>query len=219
MMQVTQEVRAILLSHGRLMRVRKGQIVVSVGLPATDVFLVVEGQVAVSLLSSAGRETLLRTIGPDELFGEMAVIDGEARSADVVALENGVLSAIPGDRFAGLIGNDPAVSLWLAQFLCRQVRTLTGKVYELSNLTVSSRLLSEIRRLANGSGTGSGAAVIARPPTHAEMAARIGTNRETVTRELGHLLRQGLIARQGRSIVIPSLEQLDAELRHLSPTA
>lgn len=78
------------------MRVRKGQVLLAVGLPATDVYVVLEGSVSVSLVSAQGRETVLRAIGAREMFGELAAIDGEPRSADVVAVENSTLLVIPG---------------------------------------------------------------------------------------------------------------------------
>ena len=216
-MRVSDEVRAVLMAHGRTVRARKGQIVLSIGLPANDVFLVVEGRASVTLVSALGRETVLRSIGPDEIFGELAAIDGGARAADVVASQDCLLAVIPGARFVELLESDARVGLWLARYLCRQVRYLTGKVYELANMSVGARLLAELLRIAENHPEADGMVTIVRPPTQAELAARIGTNRETVTRELSLLLQQGLIGREGRQILIPSLARLAGELRHLSP--
>ena len=112
---VPDEVRATLAAHGRQMRVRKGQVLLAVGLPANDVSLVIEGCVSVSLISAQGRETVLRAIGPGEMFGELAAIDGAPRSADVVAAENSTLLVIPGAAFVDLIGREAGLSLGLAR--------------------------------------------------------------------------------------------------------
>lgn len=215
---VPAEVRAILLANARLLRVRKGQIVLSVGLPANDVFLVLEGRLSVSLISPQGRETVLRSIGPDEIFGELAAIDGQVRSADVVAAEASKLALIPGPTFLTLIETTPAIARWITQQLSQQVRYLTSKVFELSNMSVGSRLIAELLRLANEQPGEDHSAIIARPPTQAELAARIGTNRETVTREMTLLTERGLIARKGRQIVVPSLDRLMARLDAHAPS-
>lgn len=214
---VPGEVREILAAHGRQMRVRKDQVLLAVGLPANDVYLVIDGCVSVSLISAQGRETVLRAIGPGEMFGELAAIDGAPRSADVVAAENSTLLVIPGATFVELIGREPVLSLWLARYLAHQVRYLTNRIYELSTMGVGPRLQAELLRLAGEPDT-KGAATITRAPTQAELAARIGTNRETVTREFSLLIREGLVQRDGRRIVVPSVERLADRLHRYSQT-
>lgn len=200
------------------MRVRKGQVLLAVGLPANDVYVVLEGSVSVSLVSAQGRETVLRAIGPREMFGELAAIDGEPRSADVVAVENSTLLVIPGPTFAGLLGVEPVLSLWLARYLSHQVRYLTNRIYELSTMGVGPRLQAELLRLA-GEPDQAGAATINRIPTQAELAARIGTNRETVTREFSLLIKEGLVMREGRRIVVPSVARLADRLHRYSQSS
>lgn len=217
-LMVPDDVQAVLALHGRQMRVRKGQVLLAVGLPATDVYVVLEGSVSVSLVSAQGRETVLRAIGPREMFGELAAIDGEPRSADVVAVENSTLLVIPGPTFAGLLGVEPVLSLWLARYLSHQVRYLTNRIYELSTMGVGPRLQAELLRLA-GEPDQAGAATINRIPTQAELAARIGTNRETVTREFSLLIKEGLVTREGRRIVVPSVARLADRLHRYSQSS
>lgn len=217
-LKVPDDVQAVLALHGRQMRVRKGQVLLAVGLPATDVYVVLEGSVSVSLVSAQGRETVLRAIGPREMFGELAAIDGEPRSADVVAVENSTLLVIPGPTFAGLLGVEPVLSLWLARYLSHQVRYLTNRIYELSTMGVGPRLQAELLRLA-GEPDQAGAATINRIPTQAELAARIGTNRETVTREFSLLIKEGLVMREGRRIVVPSVARLADRLHRYSQSS
>lgn len=217
-LKVPDDVQAVLAHHGRQMRVRKGQVLLAVGLPANDVYVVLEGSVSVSLVSAQGRETVLRAIGPREMFGELAAIDGEPRSADVVAVENSTLLVIPGPTFAGLLGVEPVLSLWLARYLSHQVRYLTNRIYELSTMGVGPRLQAELLRLA-GEPDQAGAATINRIPTQAELAARIGTNRETVTREFSLLIKEGLVMREGRRIVVPSVARLADRLHRYSQSS
>ncbi|OYX96549.1 MAG: hypothetical protein B7Y74_00950, partial [Novosphingobium sp. 35-62-5] len=132
--------REVLARNGRQLRVRKGHVLLAVGLPANDVYLVIEGSVSVSLVSAQGRETVLRLIEQGEMFGELAAIDGQPRSADVVAVENSTLLVIPGATFVSLIEKEPVLSLWLARYLAHQVRYLTNRIYELSTMGVGPRL-------------------------------------------------------------------------------
>ncbi|MDP3550839.1 MAG: Crp/Fnr family transcriptional regulator [Novosphingobium sp.] len=215
---VPDAVRDVLARNGRQLRVRKGHVLLAVGLPANDVYLVIEGSVSVSLVSAQGRETVLRLIEQGEMFGELAAIDGQPRSADVVAVENSTLLVTPGATFVGLIESEPVLSLWLARYLAHQVRYLTNRIYELSTMGVGPRLQAELLRLA-GNPAPDGSACITRIPTQAELAARIGTNRETVTREFALLVREGLLTREGRRIVVPSVTRLADRLHRYSQTA
>lgn len=217
-LKVPDNVREVLARNGRQLRVRKGHVLLAVGLPANDVYLVTEGSVSVSLVSSQGRETVLRLIEQGEVFGELAAIDGQPRSADVVAVENSTLLVIPGSTFTGLIESEPVVSLWLARYLAHQVRYLTNRIYELSTMGVGPRLQAELLRLA-GEPAADGSACIVRVPTQAELAARIGTNRETVTREFALLVREGLLVKEGRRIMVPSVARLADRLHRYSQTA
>lgn len=215
---VPEVVRQILTENGRVMRVRKGHALLAVGLLASDVYLVVEGLLSVSLVSAQGRETVLRAIGPGEIFGELAAIDGQPRSADVVASVNSCLMVIPGKIFLDLIAKEPVLSLWLARYLAHQVRYLTNRIYELSTMAVGTRLQAELLRLAEMTDQ-TGGASISRVPTQSELAARIGTNRETVTREFSLLVRERLVVKEGRRIVIPSVSKLAERIKRYSQTA
>lgn len=213
---VPEEIRTILLSRATLARARTGQHVVAVGLPSNDVFLILEGRVSVSLMSAQGRETMIRTVGPNQIVGELAALDGAARSADVIATEPLQLAVIRGSAFVELAETHAALGLWLARHLTRQVRFLTDRVYELSNLAVGSRLQCELLRLAIEQGISGDSAVIGNPPTQSELASRIGTNRETITREMKLLVQHGLVRKSGRQIEIPSLHRLGMKVRDLS---
>lgn len=214
---VPEAVRQVLTNNGRTIHVRKGQVLSAVGLTANEVYLVVDGGLCVSLVSAQGRETVLRAIGPDEIFGELAAIDGEPRSANVVASINSSLIAIPGKTFLAMIEQEPVLSLWLARYLAHQVRYLTNRIYELSTMAVGARLQAELLRLAEVPDSKGGASIL-RLPTQTELAARIGTNRETVTREFSHLVREKLIIKEGRRIVIPSVSKLADRIKRYSQT-
>ncbi len=201
------------LPRGRLVRVKRGQVIIAEGTLSTDVYLIVSGLLQVSVLSVSGRETIFRTISPNELVGELAAIDNAERSATVAALEDTVLSHLTAEHFRKYLSEVPMAGFWMARQLTDRVRDLSVRTFEMANLSVGGRLVAELLRLAPPPQPGADMATIADLPTHAELAARIGTNRETVTRELRSLARQDLVAQTGRSLAIPSFARLQSVLK------
>jgi CRP/FNR family cyclic AMP-dependent transcriptional regulator len=199
------------LARARAMPVRKGQIVIAEGTLSSDVYLICQGRVQVLLVSESGREVVLRNMEPHRIFGENAAIDGLPRSARVVAIEDGQLAHMSGPDFVTFLGEVPHAGLWMAQQLAARVRDLTDKTFELATMPVASRIQAELLRMAAQGATVSGhpdRAMIERFPTHAELAARTGTHREAVSRELGQLAQEGLLRQSGRSLEVLSLTGL-----------
>lgn len=167
-----------------------------------------EGRLNVVLYSTSGREVSLRELAAGDIFGELAAIDGEERCANIVAATDARVTAFRRIDFVAAIRASPEVSDWLLRSLVLQVRGLTEKLFEMSALHIQARLHSELLRLAR-SASATGQQEIFPAPTHAELANRIGTHREAVTREM-KVLSDRKIIRCGRR----RLEFLDiAELQ------
>jgi CRP/FNR family transcriptional regulator, cyclic AMP receptor protein len=88
------------------------------------------------------------------------------------------------------------------------IRALTTRVYEFSTLAVNNRIQAELLRLANLAPQGSNAARIAPAPTHGDIASRVSSHREAVTRELNRLSRIGVIERRGGTLLVKDLDRL-----------
>jgi CRP/FNR family transcriptional regulator, cyclic AMP receptor protein len=194
---------------------RKGQMLIAQGSDADEVYVIQSGRVAVSVFSANGREIHLRDMGPGRLLGEIAAMSGLPRSACVVVTEDATLALVSAAVFRDFLRDVPGAGLWMATQLVSRVRNLTEKSSELASLPVSARIVSELLRLAAGARDGD-ACVIVSLPTHAELASRIGTHREAVTRELRQLAREGLVSQAGRRLEIHSLPRLVAALERLS---
>jgi len=192
----------------RTVRAPRGRTIFSVGAHATDVMFVVEGEVQVLLYSNNGREVSVRDLGPGSILGELAALDGKPRSASVVAASDVRLRMMTREDFMACVESSPVAALWLARRLALEVRRLTERVFELSALNVQARLHCELLRMARGDGAV--ATRIPRAPTHAELANRIGTHREAVTREMRSLAQMNIIRNHRRSLEfldIPELER------------
>jgi len=178
-----------------------------------EVFFIILGEVRVTIYSLAGKVVSFRELGPGEVFGEYPAIDRGPRSASVEARTPCLVATLPGCAFRELIESEPVVALAMLPQLVTKIRALTARVYEFSTLAVSNRIQAELLRLASlGAKEGQGAR-IAPVPTHTEIAARVSTHREAVTRELTQLVRIGLIEREKNALVVTDLERL-AEMVH-----
>jgi CRP/FNR family cyclic AMP-dependent transcriptional regulator len=185
-----------------------GEIVVGEFDETTDVFFVVSGLVRVVIYSEDGKEVIFRDLPAGTIFGELAAIDEQPRSASVVASTESILASITAKQFHRLVAENPDFAEAILRHLTHNIRSLTERVFEFSTLAVKNRIHAELLRLAEQEGIEANSAVISPSPTHADIASRVSTHREAVTRELSNLARQGVIGRGRGRIVIPDVDRL-----------
>jgi CRP-like cAMP-binding protein len=181
-----------------------------------DVCLIVAGRVRVTTYSAGGREVSFRDIGAGDFFGEVAAIDGGPRSADVLALEPTLVASMSPAVFRRLLHEEPAVAERILLRLVGLVRGLSERVIDLSTLGVQNRIHAELLRLAREAGVSANAARIDPAPKHTEIASRVSTYREQVTRELSALVKLGILERGEHALVVrdvAALERLVEEVR------
>jgi CRP-like cAMP-binding protein len=190
-------------------RAAAGSWIIDHGASGNEVFFVLRGHVRV-VVSSAGVETILRDIRQGDYFGELAALDGQPRSAGIFAVTDAALAVMPAAVFRSAIHDHPDVCDQVLGVLVGQIRMLANRANETAALRMKPRLWAELQRLGRPSAGQTGVLVVSPPPTHAELAARIGSQREAVTKELGALERMGLIARRRGAIEILAPTRLAA---------
>jgi CRP-like cAMP-binding protein len=173
-----------------------------------DLYFIVSGRVRVTTYSAAGRQVTFRDFGPGEHFGEVAAIDGMARSADVVGLVGGLLASLPPASLGRLLREEPALAERLLRDFAGLVRRLSERVIDLSTLGVHHRLHAELLRLAREAGVQGNRARIDPAPKHADLASQVSTYREQVTRELSALARAKVLGKDGRALVMLDVARL-----------
>jgi CRP-like cAMP-binding protein len=173
-----------------------------------EVCFIAAGRARVVVYSSAGREVAFRDLAAGDMFGELAAIDDAPRSANVVALAETVIAALSPVAFRQLLRDRPEVAAATLRRLARLVRSLSDRVYEFSTLAVRNRVHAELLRLCREHMTGQNEAVLDPAPTHADIATRISTHREAVTRELNELARIKLVRRRGHALVVADVARL-----------
>ena len=185
-----------------------GQIVLHHYEESSQLFFVLEGRLRVIVYSAAGREVVFRDLSSGDVFGELSAIDDSPRSANVVALAPTRLAVMSKTAFNQAIREFPALAEATLRHLSRLVRSYSERIVELSTLGVEERVRMELRRLAFSHAAGENRVVIDPAPTLADVANRIGTTREAVSREIARLSRRALLQRQGTKLIVPDLVKL-----------
>jgi CRP/FNR family transcriptional regulator len=165
-------------------------------------YIVRSGSFRVTREHSDGRAITLATLGPGDIFGELAMLDGEVRSASVEALVDGELLALPAGEVRSLLSRHPEITVKLVAALVRRLRTANERISRQSFQTVPSRVAGVLSQLVAEESPGSesdGAEVTIRM-NQADLAQLAGTSRESVSRFLADLDRAGIV-RPGRGRV------------------
>jgi CRP/FNR family cyclic AMP-dependent transcriptional regulator len=198
--------RAVPRNYGR------GEIVFSEGDRCTGLFVVESGHLRIFKSSPNGREQVLTVEGPGSSVAELPVFDGGSYPASTAAADEARVHFISKQDFHSLCLVHPPVALKVLKVVGARLRKLVGIIEELSFTTVRSRLVSVLVRLARGGRKTPAGIEIQLPPSNQELASQIGTVRELVSRNLSRLQAEDLIRMEAKTVIIPDLRRLRAEL-------
>jgi CRP/FNR family transcriptional regulator, cyclic AMP receptor protein len=176
--------------------------------PSDDVFFLVEGKLRVIIYAPNGRAVLFRSMAPGDVIGELSALDRKPRSASVEATSPALVAQLTGPLFRALVADEPSVALALLHQSVAYVRELSARIFAFSSQAVVNRVHAELLRMGNGTAIANNVAIIDPAPRHADIAGRISTHREGVSREMSQLARMGLIERRGRALVIKDVAAL-----------
>ncbi len=195
----------------RWKKYNKGAKVISFRDTDTRVYFLAGGRVRATIFSYSGKEVSYQEMGPGSMFGELSAIDKKPRTTNIITTEPSWIGSISDAAFWNLIHTYPEVASGVLSRVASLVRYLTDRVYKYGALDVKDRVRAEVLGLAREHMKEGDKAVIEKMPTHAEIANRVNTHREAVTRELNELSRTGLIEQTGRILTVHSVDAL-AEL-------
>jgi CRP-like cAMP-binding protein len=202
--------------HAKRLSYTKGQEIIARTEELNDVYILVSGLARVLVFSAHGKAVGFRRINPGDLFGEFSAIDGEKRSASVEAVTGCAVLSMSSSFFRELMENDPVFMGAVLNHLVGMLRALTARIVEFSTLAVKNRIHSELLRMARDTSDGNGAYLINPAPTHSEIAQRISTHREAVSREISRLKQLGIIERRGRVLAVKDFERLERMVHEAS---
>jgi len=179
------------------------------GEPCLGIFLIVQGAVKIFRTSPSGREVMLSIETAPATVAELPLFDGGAYPASVRVVEPVVALFVNKHDFQQFCRQNPDVALKVLAVVGRRLRHLVGLVESMTFGSVTQRLA----RMLLDASKAAGSATFDLPATHQELASRLGTVREVISRNLGRFRAQGLISIQDRQVQILNLAglQLEAE--------
>lgn len=183
---------------------------------STDVFFIVRGRARIVNYSVTGREIAFDDLTEGDYFGELSALDNRPRSANVMALVDSLLLALPQRTFRQVLERHPAIALEVMTRLANIVRAADERIMDLSTLAAHNRVQAELLRQVRGHARETNRGRISPIPVHSDIASRVSTTRETVARVLNDLARRGIIERTKQALVIhdiASLEEIVEEVR------
>ncbi len=181
----------------------RDNIIVSQEDPGDALFVVCSGKVKVVLYGESGREVILSLFSPGEFFGEMALLDNQPRSANVIAVVPSTLLVLERRAFAEHLERHPKTALKILAEMSRRLRRADSAIGDLALVDVLGRVARFLRELADAEGEkADGCVIIRNRPTQQDIASMIGTSRETVSRALSDFQRRGFLEMSGRKIVL-----------------
>lgn len=193
---LNEEQRILLLDRHRETSHQLDQVIVMEQDWGESLFVIRDGLAKVRTYTADGDEVIMSLLGPGDVFGEMAALDGAARSADVVALTPLHLIKMRSSPFASLLAQESRFALALARLEAARLRDLNQR-FALQSADATTRLLDALAYLARKSSCGQNLSVELPPLAQKEIALLAGLARETASRTLSKLRTRGTIAERG----------------------
>jgi len=161
---------------------KRGTTIVSKGDPGNSLIVVISGTIKISVSSPDGRSAILNLIGPGEIFGEVAVLDGLSRTADATANSNCEIYVIDRRDFIPFVRSQPALAMKFIELLCTRLRWTSDQVEEVILQNLPGRLASALLRLTEKHKLAPAGRTIA--ITQQEISEMVGMTRESINKQL-----------------------------------
>jgi len=174
-------------------RYRRGDYICHAGEPATRLFLVQSGRIAIAVRARDGRESVAAVLGPQSLFGELPFFDGEPRSSDARALTSVVLSEIHYEAVRAVVDAEPSLLWDVTLILTRRLRATDEALADAMFLDVTGRTAKRLLQIAGDDNE------FALPVTQEELAAMVGASRERVNKAIATFVRLGWLQVSNRT--------------------
>ena len=185
---------------------KRGASIFSKGDPGTSLFAVISGTVKISISSADGRSAIFNLIGPGEIFGEVALLDGLARTADATANTNCEIFVIDRREFLPFVRSQPALAMKFIELLCARLRWTSDQVEEVILQNLPGRLASALIRLTEKHKTAPKGRTIA--VTQQEIAEMVGMTRESINKQLRMWVGRNWVRLEHGAIVVLNAEAL-----------
>lgn len=184
-------------------RVPRGQVIFQKGDPGPSLMAVLRGRVRISTVSAEGKEVMLNVINPGEVFGEIALLDGNPRSADATAIETTDLLVIERRLLLPFLSTNDDLYPRLLAVLCARLRQTSTALEDLALFALPTRLARVLLNLARDYGrpTSTGTRIEFKL-SQRDLSTLVGASRETVNKQIGQWREAGVLDVDGGSLVV-----------------
>jgi len=174
----------------------------------SSMFVILDGRVKISRISDDGREVILSILSEGDFFGEMSLLDGQTRSANVTAIDNSELLVIRREEFLQMLHDYPQIAINLLKELAQRIRKGDEHIKSLSLQDAKGRVANTLVRIAEDYGVfRKGQVEINELPLQQDLANMAGTSRETISRVIKTLIQQGYLKKERGKIIILDYER------------
>jgi CRP/FNR family cyclic AMP-dependent transcriptional regulator len=178
----------------------------------STMFIILDGRVKISRISEDGREVILSILSEGDFFGEMSILDGQNRSANVVTLEDSKIMVVRREDFLKMLRDYPQIAINLLKELAHRLRRSDSQIKSLSLQNATGKVASTLLRIADDSGKiHKGQVEIPKLPPQQDLANMAGTSRETISRVLKSLSKLGYLKKEGSRLIILDYELFRSE--------
>src|SRR6201995_3469088 len=205
---LTPEALEQLCRYAKHFTLKRGAAIFSKGDPGNSLFAVLSGTVKISISSAEGRSAILNLISAGEIFGEVAVLDGRARTADATANTNCEIFIIDRREFIPFVRSQPALAMKFIELLCTRLRWTSDQVEQVILQDLPGRLASALIRLTERGKLASGSRTIA--ITQQEISEMVGMTRESINKQLRAWAARSWVRLEHGAIVVLDSESLQA---------
>jgi CRP-like cAMP-binding protein len=195
-----------LCRYAKHLTLKRGATIFSKGDPGTSLIAVISGTVKISVSSVDGRNAILNLVGAGEIFGEISLLDGLARSADATANSNCEIFVIDRREFIPFVRSQPALAMKFIELLCGRLRRTSDQVEEVILLNLPGRLASALLRLTEKYKLAPGGRTIA--ITQQEISEMVGMSRESINKQLRAWAARNWVRLEHGAIVVLNAEML-----------
>src|SRR6195256_2513661 len=195
-----------LCRYAKHITLKRGATIVSRGEPGNSLIAVISGTVKISISSAEGRSAILNLIGPGEIFGEVALLDGLARTADATANTNCEIYVIDRRDFLPFLRSQPGLAMKFIELLCTRLRWTSGQVEEVILQNLPGRLASALLRLTEKHKLAPSGRTIA--ITQQEISEMVGMTRENINKQLRAWAARNWVRLEHGAIVVLNAEML-----------
>jgi CRP/FNR family cyclic AMP-dependent transcriptional regulator len=195
-----------LCRYAKYSTLKRGAAIFSKGDPGNSLFAVISGTVKISISSPDGRSAILNLIGAGEIFGEVALLDGLARTADATANTNCEIYVIDRREFLPFVRSQPALAMKFIELLCTRLRWTSDQVEQVILQNLPGRLASALIRLTEKHKLEPGGRTIA--VTQQEISEMVGMTRESINKQLRVWAARNWVRLEHGAIVVLNAEPL-----------